>query len=70
MINIFHYHIKTKNYLIFIVLFVPRQVTSQHPYAEEFIAQPHVHTVDIGDLKEVERVVAEALAAFDEGKVC
>ncbi|XP_075925947.1 alpha-1,6-mannosylglycoprotein 6-beta-N-acetylglucosaminyltransferase B-like [Petromyzon marinus] len=34
-----------------------RLVTSQHPYAERFIGRPHVWTVDVGNLSEVEAAV-------------
>ena len=40
-----------------------KKVTSQHPYAEDFIGQPNVYTVDIDDLAEVERVVKAAVEA-------
>ncbi|XP_076443774.1 alpha-1,6-mannosylglycoprotein 6-beta-N-acetylglucosaminyltransferase A-like [Babylonia areolata] len=38
-----------------------REVTSQHPYAEVFIGKPHVYTIDIHNLTEVEAAVQEAL---------
>jgi len=44
-------------------------VTSQHPYAEDFIAEPHVFTVDMYDKEAVERAVQMALRAFDNGQV-
>ncbi|CAH1789934.1 unnamed protein product [Owenia fusiformis] len=34
-----------------------REVTSQHPYAEEFIKEPHTYTINIGDPEEVERTI-------------
>lgn len=37
------------------------QVTSQHPYCEEFIGAPHVYTVDVNVLSDVERVIKEIL---------
>jgi hypothetical protein len=37
------------------------QVTSQHPYAEEFIGAPNVITVDIDDKVEVEKAIKKAL---------
>lgn len=37
------------------------QLTSQHPYAEVYIGKPHVWTVDINDLSEVERAVKSIL---------
>lgn len=36
-------------------------MTSQHPYCEEFIGSPHVYTIDMNDLSEVERVMKEIL---------
>ncbi|XP_073230244.1 alpha-1,6-mannosylglycoprotein 6-beta-N-acetylglucosaminyltransferase A-like [Porites lutea] len=38
-----------------------RLVTSQHPYCEEFIGAPHVYTVDVNVLSDVEKVVKEIL---------
>uniref|UniRef100_A0A8B9BEU1 alpha-1,6-mannosyl-glycoprotein 6-beta-N-acetylglucosaminyltransferase n=1 Tax=Anser brachyrhynchus TaxID=132585 RepID=A0A8B9BEU1_9AVES len=38
-----------------------RELTSQHPYAEVYIGKPHVWTVDINDLSEVERAVKSIL---------
>ena len=37
------------------------QLTSQHPYAEVFIGEPHVATVDIGNLSLVEDTVKRIL---------
>lgn len=37
------------------------QLTSQHPYAEVYIGKPHVWTVDISDLSEVEKAVKAIL---------
>ena len=37
------------------------QLTSQHPYAEVFIGEPHVVTVDIGNLSLVEDTVKRIL---------
>ncbi|KAG8125117.1 hypothetical protein E2320_020363, partial [Naja naja] len=34
-----------------------RELTSQHPYAEVYIGKPHVWTVNINDLSEVEQAV-------------
>ena len=34
-----------------------RNLTSQHPYAEEFVRAPGVITVDVDDLKAVEKAV-------------
>lgn len=42
-----------------------RKVTSQHPYAEDFIAEPYVYTVDIDNLEEVEKVIKKALHSVD-----
>ena len=44
-------------------------MTSQHPYAEDFIGPPHVYTVDVNDKIAVEEAVKLALRAFDDGKV-
>lgn len=45
------------------------QVTSQHPYAEDFISEPYVYTFDIGNLEEVESVVKKALHSVDSQQV-
>jgi len=45
------------------------QVTSQHPYAEDFIGEPHIYTVDMDDKSAVETAVKKALKAFDDGQV-
>ncbi|POI36097.1 hypothetical protein CIB84_000150 [Bambusicola thoracicus] len=37
------------------------KLTSQHPYAEVYIGKPHVWTVDINDLSEVEKAVKSIL---------
>ena len=36
-----------------------RKLTSQHPYAEEFIGEPHVYTVDITNYEQVEYAMKE-----------
>ncbi|XP_066929864.1 alpha-1,6-mannosylglycoprotein 6-beta-N-acetylglucosaminyltransferase A-like [Clytia hemisphaerica] len=36
-----------------------RRLTSQHPYAERFIGKPHVYTVNISNLKEVEAALED-----------
>ena len=36
-----------------------RKLTSQHPYAERFIGKPHVYTVNVQDLKAVEKALEE-----------
>lgn len=38
-----------------------REVTSQHPYCEEFIGSPHVYTIDINVLSEVEEAMKEIM---------
>lgn len=38
------------------------QLTSQHPYAEVYIGQPHVWTVDIENSAEVERAIRSILS--------
>lgn len=38
------------------------QLTSQHPYAEVYIGKPHVWTVNINDLSEVEQAVKAILS--------
>ncbi|KAL9957677.1 hypothetical protein ACROYT_G034601 [Oculina patagonica] len=38
-----------------------RLVTSQHPYCEEFIGQPHVYTIDVKNSSAVEQVMKEIL---------
>lgn len=37
------------------------QVTSQHPYCEEFIGAPHVYTIDVNVLSDVEKAIKEIL---------
>lgn len=44
-------------------------MTSQHPYAEVFIDEPHVFSVDISNATEVDVAVRSALAAIDKGQV-
>uniref|UniRef100_A0A3P8SXN1 alpha-1,6-mannosyl-glycoprotein 6-beta-N-acetylglucosaminyltransferase n=1 Tax=Amphiprion percula TaxID=161767 RepID=A0A3P8SXN1_AMPPE len=39
-----------------------RELTSQHPYAEVYIGQPHVWTVDIENSAEVERAIRSILS--------
>uniref|UniRef100_A0A3Q3J8U0 alpha-1,6-mannosyl-glycoprotein 6-beta-N-acetylglucosaminyltransferase n=1 Tax=Monopterus albus TaxID=43700 RepID=A0A3Q3J8U0_MONAL len=39
-----------------------RELTSQHPYAEVYIGQPHVWTVDIENPAEVERAIRSILS--------
>ncbi|XP_061653448.1 alpha-1,6-mannosylglycoprotein 6-beta-N-acetylglucosaminyltransferase A isoform X2 [Phyllopteryx taeniolatus] len=39
-----------------------RELTSQHPYAEVYIGQPHVWTVDIDNAAEVERAIRSILS--------
>ncbi|XP_061090213.1 alpha-1,6-mannosylglycoprotein 6-beta-N-acetylglucosaminyltransferase A-like [Conger conger] len=39
-----------------------RELTSQHPYAEVYIGQPHVWTVNIDNTSEVERAVRSILS--------
>ncbi|XP_058050072.1 alpha-1,6-mannosylglycoprotein 6-beta-N-acetylglucosaminyltransferase A [Ahaetulla prasina] len=39
-----------------------RELTSQHPYAEVYIGKPHVWTVNINDLSEVEQAVKAILS--------
>ncbi|KAK7112831.1 alpha-1,6-mannosylglycoprotein 6-beta-N-acetylglucosaminyltransferase A-like [Littorina saxatilis] len=38
-----------------------REVTSQHPYAEVFVGKPHVYTIDMKNLTEVQLAVEEVL---------
>lgn len=45
-----------------VVLFSHLQLTSQHPYAEVYIGQPHVWTVDIDNSAEVERAIRSILS--------
>ena len=37
------------------------QITSQHPYAEDFIGKPYVYTVNVKNHDEVEKVVKEIM---------
>ena len=46
------------------------QLTSQHPYAEEFIGEPHVFTVDIHNEEELRRTLEAALKVHNMSKVC
>ncbi|KAI0216419.1 Alpha-1,6-mannosylglycoprotein 6-beta-N-acetylglucosaminyltransferase A [Lamellibrachia satsuma] len=46
-----------------------RSVASQHPYAEDFIGMPHVHTINIDNATEVRAAVKKAIAAVDSGEV-
>lgn len=46
-----------------------RKVTSQHPYAEDFISEPHVYTVDINNMTEVDAAIRKALEMVDSKKV-
>lgn len=46
-----------------------RALTSQHPYAEEFIGEPHVFTVDIDNKEELEKAIKKAKKAHDEKKI-
>lgn len=39
-----------------------RKLTSQHPYAEQFIGEPYVYTIDITDIKLVKETVAKILS--------
>jgi len=55
--------------LLVVIVLMMMQVTSQHPYAEDFIGEPHVYTVDMNDKEAVERAVQMALTAFDNGQV-
>uniref|UniRef100_A0A8C6TBK7 alpha-1,6-mannosyl-glycoprotein 6-beta-N-acetylglucosaminyltransferase n=1 Tax=Neogobius melanostomus TaxID=47308 RepID=A0A8C6TBK7_9GOBI len=40
-----------------------RKISSQHPYAEEFIGKPHVWTVDINNSTEIRQAVKDILHA-------
>ena len=53
---------------MYILLFT-YQVTSQHPYAEEFIGEPHVYTVDIGDTEMLNQVITQAINDINLNKV-
>lgn len=44
------------------------QLTSQHPYAEVYIGEPHVWTVDIENSAEVERAIRSILSQKVNGK--
>ena len=39
-----------------------RGLTSQNPYTENFIGKPHVYTVDILNLKEVDKALQDMLS--------
>ena len=36
-----------------------RKLTSQHPYADRYIGKPHVYTVNIKNLNEVEAAIID-----------
>jgi len=38
-----------------------RAFTSQNPYAERFISKPHVYTLDMKDLNQVEQAMADIM---------
>ncbi|KHN73222.1 Alpha-1,6-mannosylglycoprotein 6-beta-N-acetylglucosaminyltransferase [Toxocara canis] len=40
-----------------------RELTSQNPYVERFIGRPHVITVDVTDVKQLEQAMREALSS-------
>ena len=44
-------------------------MTSQHPYAEEFIGEPHVFTVDINEKDELRSVIKRALELISSNEV-
>lgn len=46
-----------------------RGLTSQHPYAEVFIGEPHVKTIDIDDKEALKTAIQSALSDVDNGKV-
>lgn len=52
-------HVSLSSAFFFSFFFL--QLTSQHPYAEVFIGEPHVVTVDIGNLSLVEDTVKRIL---------
>ena len=41
--------------------FSHEQITSQNPYAEVFVGEPFVQTVNINDMKEVEQALQKIL---------
>ncbi|XP_062614039.1 alpha-1,6-mannosylglycoprotein 6-beta-N-acetylglucosaminyltransferase A-like isoform X1 [Saccostrea cucullata] len=45
-----------------------RELTSQHPYAEMFIGEPYVYTVDVSNQKEVEKVLDKILLERENKK--
>lgn len=46
----------------FLTSLLSPQLTSQHPYAEVYVGQPHVWTVDIENSAEVERAIRSILS--------
>lgn len=38
------------------------QLASQQPYAEQFIGEPHVYTININDLQQVKETIKKILA--------
>ena len=42
-------------------VFLYQQITSQNPYAEDFIGKPYVYTIDIHNETEVENTIKDIL---------
>lgn len=43
------------------VCFSSLQVSSQHPYAEQYIGRPHVITIDYNNTEELDTTIREIL---------
>jgi len=41
--------------------FIPPQVSSQHPYAEQYIGRPHVITIDFNNSEEFDATIREIM---------
>ena len=52
----------SKNHAFFKGKPTHRQLTSQHPYAEHFIGEPYVYTIQVNQSNEVEKVLDRILA--------
>ena len=48
-------------YLVYNSVFLFFKLTSQHPYAEVFVGEPHVVTLDIKNLSLVEETIKRIL---------
>ncbi|KAJ8320432.1 hypothetical protein KUTeg_002019 [Tegillarca granosa] len=47
-----------------------RELTSQQPYAEQFIGEPHVYTININDLQQVKETIKKILTKDSVNLIC